>query len=183
MSFGITLFIKADLGLNPLTTFTQGVSLKTGMSVGRSSQVIMIATAIIVLFIDKSRIGIGTLLNGILTGIFIDFLLKIDLNYDSLIIRLIILMFALYIFSAGLGIYVSSNMGEGSVDAFMFIFRERFNLELHKARVILDLLLTLFGILLGSKIGIGTIVSVLFTGSIMNKTIKKINYFGGENEK
>ena len=67
MSFGISLFIKADLGANPLTTFTQGISIISGISVGKSSQLLMIVTLFFVFVFDKKRIGVGTFVNDILT--------------------------------------------------------------------------------------------------------------------
>ncbi|MFL8906262.1 YczE/YyaS/YitT family protein [Helcococcus kunzii] len=172
MSFGISLFIKADLGANPLTTFTQGISIISGISVGKSSQLLMIVTLFFVFVFDKKRIGVGTFVNAILTGIFIDFFMKMSINVSDLFFRVLFLTLAIVLFSVGLAIYVSSELGEGAVDAFMIIIRDKFNISLKHSRIILDAILVILGKLCGSRIGIGTILSILLTGPIMVQTMK-----------
>lgn len=172
MSFGISLFIKADLGANPLTTFTQGISIISGISVGKSSQLLMIVTLFFVFVFDKKRIGVGTFVNAILTGIFIDFFMKMSINVSDLFFRVLFLTLAIVLFSVGLAIYVSSELGEGAVDAFMIIIRDKFNIILKHSRIILDAILVILGKLCGSRIGIGTILSILLTGPIMVQTMK-----------
>ncbi|WP_282926664.1 YczE/YyaS/YitT family protein [Helcococcus kunzii] len=172
MSFGISLFIKADLGANPLTTFTQGISIISWISVGKSSQLLMIVTLFFVFVFDKKRIGVGTFVNAILTGVFIDFFMKMSINVSDLFFRVLFLTLAIVFFSVGLAIYVSSEFGEGAVDAFMIIIRDKLNISLKHSRIILDAILVILGKLCGSRIGIGTILSILLTGPIMVQTMK-----------
>lgn len=175
MSLGIALFIRANLGANPLTTFTNGIALNLNISVGLASQLLMLSLVGIVYLLDKTRIGVGTVINGISTGFFIDIFLNLLPKVDSHSLSAwFLLVFACILFSIGLGIYVAADLGEGAVDSFMVIFRDRCRIGLKEARILLDVLLVVFGFLLGSHIGIGTVIGMIATGPIMNKTIQLV---------
>jgi len=69
--FGLALIIEADLGSNPWTVFSQGVSDLTGLTIGT---IVMITGAILVLLFGpvKEPIGIGTVLNIVILGLALD---------------------------------------------------------------------------------------------------------------
>ncbi|WP_055106853.1 YczE/YyaS/YitT family protein [Paenibacillus ihumii] len=178
MSFGIAMYLKAGLGANPLTTLTDGFSKTFSLSVGRALQVIMLSVVIGVFFIDKKRIGFGTIANAILTGVFVNMFMKvINFNQPILLFEIVILLIAVLSFAIGLAMYVSAGFGEGAVDAFMIIIRDRFNVNLKKARIILDIILVILGIIFGGSIGIGTVIGTFLTGVIMTKTLSFINNY------
>ncbi|HFI0453081.1 TPA: YitT family protein [Streptococcus suis] len=182
MSLGIALFIRANLGANPLTTFTNGIALKLNVSIGLASQLLMLSLVGLVYLLDRTRIGIGTVVNGISTGLFIDVFLNLLPKVDSHSLSAwFLLACACILFSIGLGLYVAADLGEGAVDSFMVIIRDRCRIKLREARILLDVLLVLFGFLLGSRIGLGTLLGMVTTGPIMNRTIqlvkeRKINH-------
>lgn len=177
MSFGIAMYLKAGLGANPLTTLTDGISKTFNISVGRASQTIMIFVAIVVFFIDRKRIGIGTIANAVLTGLFINLFMNIHFHQPSLLFEIAILIIAILAFAVGLAMYVSAGLGEGAVDAFMIIIRDRFKVNLKNARIILDIALVVLGIILGGSVGIGTVLGTLLTGLIMSRTINFIRVY------
>lgn len=181
MSFGIVLYLKSGLGANPLTAFINGVAKTLGFSVGRASQIIMLFTMIIVYFIDKNRIGIGTVINAVFTGVFIDILMNININNHLFIQNITVLMIGIITFSIGLAIYIEAELGEGAIDAFMIIIQDKFSINIDKSRIILDIILVVIAYFLGGDIGLGTVLAVIFTGPIMNKTINKIDEITGGN--
>ena len=72
-ALGIVLTIQANIGYAPWDVFHAGFSQITGLSFGISSIIIGIAIiATVCLF--KEKIGIGTVLNMVLIGIYIDLL-------------------------------------------------------------------------------------------------------------
>ena len=175
MSFGIAMYLKAGLGANPLTTFTQGVAKTINISVGRASQFIMFCTMIIIFFIERERIGIGTIINAILTGEFINLFMKINFNNSMMIHNISILMIGILTFAIGLGMYVMAGLGEGAIDSIMIILQNRLNINIKKSRMILDIILVISGFLLGGDIGVGTILGMILTGIIMGRTMEIIN--------
>ncbi|GIO08666.1 hypothetical protein J31TS6_46940 [Brevibacillus reuszeri] len=177
MSFGIAMYLKAGLGANPLTTLTDGFSKTFSLSVGRASQVIMLGLIIVVFFIDRKRIGIGTIANAFLTGLFINLFMGINFHQPTMLFEAMIFTVAVLAFAVGLAMYVSAGLGEGAVDAFMIIIRDRYNVNLKNARIVLDIILVVFGIILGGSVGIGTIIGTLMTGVIMSRTLHFISVY------
>lgn len=175
MSLGIAFYLKAGLGANPLTTFTHGFSRTLNISVGRSSQLIMAITMVVIFFVERKRIGIGTIVNAILTGEFINLFMKINTGSGSLLSSLFILSIGIVAFAVGLAMYVKAELGEGAIDAIMIILRDRFSINIKRARLILDIALVILGVFLGGSVGIGTVVGTLLTGPIMAKTMDIID--------
>ncbi len=181
MSFGISLFLKAQMGANPLTTLTQGISKTTGLTVGQSSQLLMVIVMSVVFFVDKKRLGIGTILNAIFIGVFIDIINKFLTIPENLIFKVSALFIAILAFAIGLGTYVSSRLGEGAVDSLTIIIKNHSGFSIQKSRIILDISLLLVGGILGGSIGIGTILSAILTGPIMKNTMNILNKIMEEN--
>lgn len=171
MSFGITLYLKADFGVDPITTFASGVARVLNVSIGRGSQISMTFLMFIILFLDKRRIGIGTLVNAYLTGELLNLFMKININTSSIAIRLFLLSAGIILFGIGLAMFVISELGEGPVDAMILIFTDKYNLSFQRAKTIGDIVLVAAGYLMGSSIGLGTILGTILTGLIMGKTI------------
>ena len=87
--FGVALglSVEADLGVNPWTVFHQGLAERLPISIG----VAIIVTGLVILAsfpLFDEPLGLGTLLNVTLIGIFVDVTLAIIPDLDSLIARL-----------------------------------------------------------------------------------------------
>lgn len=171
------MYLKADLGVDPITTFASGVANVFNVIIGRGSQISMTLFLIIIFFLDKKRIGIGTLVNAYLTGELLNIFMKININTSSMTIRLLLLLAGIVLFGIGLAMFVISELGEGPVDAIILIFTDKYNLSFQKSKTIGDIILVVGGYLMGSSIGLGTILGTFLTGLIMSKTIELYKRF------
>lgn len=180
MSIGIALYLNAGHGADPLTAFTSGLAKTAGLTVGRASLSIMAGLVIIIFFLDKKRIGLGTVLNAALIGFFVDIFLGLKiLKTDSLLGSIIMLAAAAMIFGIGVGIYISAGLGEGAVDAIMILLHEKTKVKVRWVKMGLDVCLLIIGGLLGGKLGAGTVVGVLATGPVVEQTLNKIRALKG----
>lgn len=177
MSYGITMYLKAGLGTDPITTFVEGVSKSMGISIGRASQLTCGILIIIIFMIDRKRIGLGTFVNAFLTGELLNLFMNMRINPSSITMRIIVLSIGIITFAIGLALFIISKMGEGPVDVIMLIFIDRTHMPMAKARIIVDLVLVLGGALLGAPIGVGTLAGTFLTGAIMGKTIEFANRY------
>lgn len=176
MSVGIALYLNAGLGVDPLTVFTSGMAHMTGFTVGKASISIMIVLICILFFLDRKRIGLGTVLNAGLVGILVDVFLSLEfLKVHSLWASIAMLAVAAVLFGMGVGVYISAGLGEGAVDAVMVLVHNRVKINIRWVKIGLDICLLVFGALMGGKLGIGTIVGVLTTGPIVEQTLKVLN--------
>ena len=73
MGLSINLLVAAGFGLDPLSLFQAGLCNVFHISLGQASQLLMTGIIIILFFLDRKRIGIGSILNSILVGAFVNF--------------------------------------------------------------------------------------------------------------
>ena len=155
--FGVALglSVEADLGVNPWTVVHQGLSERLPISIG----VAIIVTGLVILsifpIIDEP-IGLGTVLNVTVIGVFVDITLAIIPDLNSLPIRILSLGVAPILIGVGSGFYIGSGLGPGPRDGIMTAL-ERRGLRVSIARTIVELTALLIGIVLGGRAGLGTL--------------------------
>ncbi|ARJ39454.1 hypothetical protein SporoP8_11560 [Sporosarcina ureae] len=168
MSLGISLMIKGQrLGIAPWDVLHLGLYQNFGLTIGSwsiiSGFVIISVTSIIL----RQWPRVGTWLNMLIIGLFIDFFNWLLPDVTSLTAQIIFFIIGVFVLSYGVGIYVSPNLGAGPRDSLMLLFVEKFGWSLRLVRTTIEAIATLIGFLLGGPVGIGTLVVVLFTGQII----------------
>ena len=155
--FGIALglSVEADLGVNPWTVFHQGLSQQLSISIG----VAIIVTGLVILMIFPvigEPIGLGTVLNIVLIGVFVDISLAVIPDLDSLVARVLALGVAPILIGLGSGFYIGSGLGPGPRDGIMTSL-ERRGLPVSVARTAVEFTALIIGIVLGGRAGWGTL--------------------------
>ncbi|ARF14793.1 YczE/YyaS/YitT family protein [Sporosarcina ureae] len=168
MSLGISLMIKGQrLGIAPWDVLHLGLYQNFGLTIGSwsiiSGFVIISVTSIIL----REWPRLGTWLNMLVIGLFIDFFNWLIPDVTSLTVQIICFIIGVFVLSYGVGIYVSPNLGAGPRDSLMLLFVEKFGWSLRLVRTTIEAIATLIGFLLGGPVGVGTLVVVLFSGQII----------------
>jgi uncharacterized membrane protein YczE len=179
MGFGIGLFIMAGLGADPVTVLAQGIALNTGITVGRANQLVSLGLLLAVLIVDRSKLGVGTLINAIVVGWAMDMSLAVLGAPAGAVAAWAMLGLGILLLGLGVGIYVSTGVGQGSVEGAMTILAERLRVSVGFTRIIIDVSSVIAGTLLGAGFGPGTVVGALLTGPVAALTIGLIARFGG----
>lgn len=178
MGASIDLFVQADFGLDPLSLFQAGLGRVLHLSLGTTSQVLMISIIILLFFIDRKRIGIGSILNSVLVGAFIKcFSPVICTGGGTAAGRLLCLLAGLILMGVGIGTYVAAGLGEAGMDAMMMYLSGKLKKNVNVTRITIDILLSITGFLLGGKLGGATVVSMLVNGYMIQFTIELIGRF------
>lgn len=186
IQLGVALFLKTNIGSDPFTVFTQGLSMalnKTGvkdfslvqMLAGKSeitpgiaNMIILIVLFVIILFTEKSRIKIGTLICVVGVGPIIDLGVNIisyfPVDSYNYVIKMILLLAGCFIIAIGFSILSASNLGVAPNDIIPFIIQDKTKIEYRWIRISLDAIFLIGGFLLGGKVGIGTIIAMLAQG-------------------
>ncbi len=168
-SLGVHLTIFANIGLAPWDCLGMGIAKCTGMTYGLS----MTLMALCILVIDllmKERIGFGTVLDALLTGNFVQFFNDINpwpLNEG--LVPGIGLMLAGFVFMAlGMMIYMKGRQCCGPRDSLLVGLGKRMpKVPIGLVEVLLWAVVLLGGWLLGGPVGIGTLISTLGAGLVM----------------
>jgi len=117
-------------------------------------------------YLLQEKLGVGTLLNMLLIGVFIDliFALKIIPVINHLWIGIIVMVAGLWIIALGTYFYIGSGFGAGPRDNLMVSLRRRSNWPVGVCRALVEGTALLLGYFLGGQVGVGTIIAVFGIG-------------------
>lgn len=174
---GIVVTINAHIGYAPWDVFHVGLAKTTGMSIGTASILTGVVIVILTAFLGE-KLGLGTLLNMVLIGVFLDILLGFHIIpvADSFVSGFIMMVVGLYIIALATYFYIGSAFGAGPRDSFMVAFTRKTRLPIGVCRGIIELLAVLVGWRLGGMVGIGTIISAFVIGFCIQTTFKVLKF-------
>jgi len=165
---GVVFTINASLGVNPWDVFHIGVANQVGLTIGRVTQItgfVLVGIS----FLLKVRIFIGTVLNMIFLGFFVD--LVISLNYiphsELLWLRIVLYLTGVIIYGLGVAFYISPNLGAGPRDSMMLALTRVTRFSKGTIRTMMEVSIAIVGFLLGGPLGIGTVIFALTLGIFM----------------
>ena len=186
IQLGVALFLKTGIGSDPFTVFTQGlastlnktnlknfpiVKLISGaaeVTPGVANMIILIVLFAIILLVERSRINIGTLICVVGVGPIIDFGVKIVSYFPvesyNYLIKMLLVLFGCFIIAVGFAVLSASNIGVAPNDIVPFIIQDKLKIEYRWIRIGLDAAFLVIGFILGGKIGVGTVISMISTG-------------------
>ena len=156
----IVVMIHANVGLSPWDVLHQGISLKTGLTMGKVS----ISVGIIIIIIDAilgEGIGFAALGNVLLIGTFLDMfeILNIIPYANNLFIGIIMMIIGVVLAALATVLYLKPALGSGPRDGLMLAINKRSSKSVGTVRTIIELSVLFIGWILGGSVGIGTIIS------------------------
>lgn len=156
----IVVMIHANIGLSPWDVLHQGISLKTGLTMGQIS----IIVGIIIVIIDAimgEGIGWATLGNILLIGSFLDMFeyLEIIPYADNLFIGILMMIIGIILAAIATVLYLKPALGSGPRDGLMLAINKRTSKPVGFIRTIIEMTALIVGWLLGGSVGIGTVIS------------------------
>ena len=164
---GETLLITAGVGVSPWTVLAQGISFKTGYSIGLTT--FFVSIGVLCLWIPlRQKPGVGTILNTIIVSIVIDVSLPYLPAPELLVFQILQVIIGVVIVGLGSGFYLIANLGPGSRDGLMTGLQKKTNLPISLIRAILEISAVTVGWYLGGIVGIGTIVFALAIGPFVS---------------
>jgi uncharacterized membrane protein YczE len=166
-ALGVVLTLRSGLGLGPWDVLHQGISRHTPLTFGQASEVVG-AIVIGVGLLLQVRPGLGTVLNMVLIGFFVDRILGVNVIPAMAPYGLPaqMLMDGVGVVTVGLGsgLYIRANLGAGPRDGLMLGLHRATGLRVATARAGLEISVAIAGFLLGGTVGLGTIVFALGIG-------------------
>lgn len=177
---GVTLFLLADLGSDPFNVLVQGVfrtlSNTFGLEFlthGYTHVGINLLIILVLLFVDRTYIKLGTVFCMAFGGPIIDFftiLLENDINSElPFAVRLLVLALGCVILAYGMTVVMKSDAGTGPNDLVAISISEKAHFPFGITRTVTDVSFVVIGFLLGGKFGIGTIVCAALVGMVAER--------------
>ena len=176
--FGVYLTIQANIGASPWDVLNLGLSKSLGILYGNAS----IAVSFTILLIDillKEPIGVAMFIDAVVVGKAVDFFNWIHAvppcrsplsGIPVMIVGLFILAYTQYA-------YMIASLGCGPRDTLLVGLTKRAKrLPIGAVSIALLSTATLIGWLLGGPVGIGTLVSVLGMGLVMQLVLNIVHF-------
>ena len=179
LGIGSYLTILAGIGVYPWDTLNLGLVATFGIKYGTASITVSILVVLIDVFVLHEKIGLGTVLNAIVVGKAVDLYNYLNLlsKPKSFVGSLVMLLIGILIFDFGCYLYMESALGCGPRDSMLVGLSRRTNkLSIGAINTIILICVTAAGWLLGGKVGIGTVISALITGPIMQLVFKLMRF-------
>ena len=168
---GLTMMIRADLGLSPWDVLHDAISGLTPLTFGQ----VVVLISLVVVGVAWSlgvRPGPATVVNSILVGLVTDAMLATGflegLPTGPVLARLGVLIVGISAIALGTATYIAAKLGAGPRDGLMLGIARRSSRSTGGARAAIEVSVLVGGILLGGSIGLGTAVFVVAIGPAIN---------------
>ena len=168
--FGLTIFglgdalvVQSNLGNAPWTVFAQGISLKTGLSLGWAT--FYIGCAVLLIWIPlRERPGFGTVSNIVIISAAIQFGVSIFPLQETFLGGVASALIGIGLVGVGSALYITCGLGSGPRDGAMTGIHNRTGARIGRVRMGIEATVLVIGAFLGGRIGLGTALFALLVG-------------------
>ena len=169
--------VQARIGYAPWDVLNDGVSKVAGISFGNASISIGVALMVIV-YICHERIGLGSIMNMIMVGVFIDIIqsFRIIPAANGYLTGIPLLITGMFTLAYSSYIYINTGFGAGPRDSVMVILMRKTRLPVGICRASVELTAVAVGWLLGGSVGLGTLIASFGMGMCMQLTFKLLKF-------
>ena len=175
---GTYLQMQASIGMFPWNSFKQGLSIAFPISFGTAS----ILVSLVILLLDillGEPIGVGTILDAFLMGIVVD--ICTWLNFvplqQSFVPQVAMLLFGLMVMNVGQVLYMGAGLSCGPTDTFMVALGKRVSyLPIGLVSILISAVVLAIGVFLGSPFGVGTLISLFGSGTLMEFVFRLFHF-------
>ena len=160
---GDGLIIQSGLGNAPWSVLAQGISLKSGLSIGTST--LIVGSLVLALWIPlRERPGFGTLSNIIIISLFIEIATNIFPKQENIVPGVIFTLVGIAMVGIGSSLYITCGLGPGPRDGAMTGLHQRTGVRVGRVRLGLEVVVSIAGAMLGGTLGLGTLLFALLIG-------------------
>jgi len=163
MGIGGSLSVQSNLGNPPWTVLAQGISKQAGISLGWAFFIVS-CLVLLIWFPLKVTPGFGTIANTVFFAASLQLGVTIIPAQENFKLSLLMVLCGISLVGFGTALYISWGLGSGPRDGWMIGLLERTGIRIWKIRFVIECFALTSGYLLGGKIGLGTVLVMLFVG-------------------
>lgn len=185
MTLGITMSVKSDFGVSPVSSIPYTITCITGLEMGKATILFHIGLVVLQIIILRKAFKIKNLLQvvvGVIFGYFTTFsnyLFSFLPQTDNIAIRTVMMVGSAALIAVGIFFYLPADIvplaGEGAMQAIA----DKTNIEFSKVKMGFDISMVAISLItclivlkaLGS-VGIGTIVAAVLVGAFLGLITK-----------
>ena len=173
VSVGVAFNNCAGLGNDPIGMLYDGIRVighLTPEQLGIATDIVNVALAVLLFFIGRRYINIGTLIYLLPYGVFVNvgtYLYQILSFSNGLWVRILFSIVGSLILYMGVAVYIIVDIGVDPFTGIVLRICEATHKEYRAIKVPFDLSMIVIGVLLGGKIGVVTIITALAAGPLI----------------
>lgn len=179
LGFSISLLVYANFGSDPCTCMNLGVASRLGLTFGTWQLLFNCIVLVVMFFVSRRLIGIGTVINMVSIGFLVDFFRAVYAQFlpasPAVAVRAAVMAAALVLLSFGAALYMHPGLGVSPYDSLSVMAAEKLRFDFKWCRVACDLLAVVIGFLCGSVVGVGTAVSAFCMGPLIKFFANRLN--------
>ncbi len=173
LAFGVALTIKTQvIGVGSWDVFHIGLTNTFGLTVGSWSIIVGLTIVAIDCLILKHLPRIGTIMDLLIAGAFIDIFSYILPPVNGLLAQLLVFCGGIFFLAFGSSMYIVANLGVGPRDTLMLLLSKKLGWSVRSARTSMEIIVAILGFALGGPIGIGTVLMAFGLGPIMQWALR-----------
>lgn len=186
VGIGVAFNNRAGLGNDSIGIVYDGIrntAKLTPDQLGIASNVLNFGLAMILLFIGRKYINVGTLIYVIPYGFFVNLgssLYTLLALPETMIFRLILAILGSLSLYLGVATFIATDIGVDPFTGIVMVIRDKVKKDYALVKIIFDLLMVFIGIILGGKFGIITLITALTAGPLIqffSKRVRKLLNF------
>ncbi len=173
LALGIACLINAGLGTATWDVLHIGLAQITPLSIGTWIQMIGILMIFIACLIEKSLPKIGTFINTLVVGYFLNMILHLQLipTFNHLFGNIVLFIIGILLMGNGSGMYVATEIGAGPRDGLTLVLAAKLGYSIRLVRTVLEATALLIGWMIGGPVALGTFVSAFLIGPALQASL------------
>lgn len=184
---GVAFNAMAQLGNDPVGVFYDGVRNTLGLTAGQlgiASYLVNGALAVLLLFIGRSFLNLGSLIYIIPYGTFVKvggIIYQQVVPHPDTTSRIIAVVIGCIGIFLGVAIFIAMSVGVDPMTGVTLVIGKKLNWEYRRAKILFDISLVIIGVIMGGKIGIVTVIVALLGGPVVQLMAEQIAKFYQKN--
>ena len=161
--FGDALVVQSNLGNTPWTVFAQGLSFKSGLSLGWTT----FYTGFVILLIWiplRERPGFGTISNIVIISACIQAGVEMFPLQSTFLGGVASALLGIALVGIGSALYITCGLGSGPRDGLMTGVHNRTGVRVGRVRICIEVAVLIVGAFLGGRTGLGTALFAVLIG-------------------
>ena len=170
----VALMLEARIGLDPWSAFHDVLSTRSGLSFGRTSQIVGLVLIIFSWLALKVRPGLGTIFNMLIIGPWVDVLRPHVDFFDpgGGVPGTVQFLGGILVMGAATAIYIGARFGAGPRDGLAMGLSRRIRKSLRASRIGVEVTVLVAAAVLGGSIGLGTLLFAVLMGPTMQASLR-----------
>ena len=171
----LAMVVNARVGIPPWDVFAQGISIQLHTSYGIAS--IIVSTIVLIFWIPlKIKPGIGSIMNAILIGLWMDFWSPYLPVLDQYWQNLAMFLLGMCTVAFATGLYITSNLGSGPRDGLILGLTKKLGWKVWQVRTLIEVAVLAVGWAMGGQVREGTLIFAICIGYLMQGSLKFFKY-------